>query len=274
MTCVTTASPRREAAWYDANAVRTLARSVLAVVALAVAVVVGGPAPPAMACSCVASTDVEAAAASDAVFVATLVAVELPPPAEIMSSDDPATYTFAVTDVLKGDVAERQEVVSEVSGASCGLELPGEDPLLVFATATSSPISPQPGPGQYYASLCGGTRPLQPGEDLAALRPPPAPSPEEPAAPPATTTTTLATVEPVAPPSTTAVVAPPVESVAPPPTTATALVPVEPAATSPVAVVPEENADRTVAAVAASGLAGGVGILAAGALVATRRAAT
>lgn len=230
-----------------------------------------------MACSCVATTDAEAATVSDAVFVASLVAVEPPPPAEIMSSTDPVTYTFAVAEVLKGDVAERQEIVSEVDGASCGLELQGEGPFLVFATATSSSPSPQLGPGQYYGSLCGGTRPLQPGEDVAALRPaPPPPSPPapvEPTVPPPTTTGAAPTVEPVAPPSTAAVAPVPLEPVVPPPVT-NDLAPVEPVASAPDTLVTEDGADRTAAVVAASGLAGSVGILAAGALVATRRAVT
>lgn len=206
----------------------SLLRSLVAVLALSVAVVVVGPAPPVMACSCAAITDAEAAEASDAVFVGTLVDVERPPPAESRSSTDPATYTFAVSEVLKGDAAERQEVVSEVWGASCGLELRGDGPFLVFATTTSSGWSPRPGPGQYFAHLCGGTRPLRPGEDLTALRPPP-PPPPAPAAPVTAPPTTAAPppTEPAAPPPTTAATPPPTEPVTPPPTTVEAPAPFE-----------------------------------------------
>lgn len=166
---------------------RSLLRSLLAVLALAVAVVVAGPAPPAAACDCGWLPTAEALAAADAVFVATLVDVERPPFGEGSRSDDLATYTFAVTGVHKGEVAERQEIVSEVSGAACGLELRGRGPFLVFGTTrASAPEGGRSGPGQYYAGLCGGTRPLSLLEDIEVLgparRPPPAePAPPEPA---------------------------------------------------------------------------------------------
>lgn len=118
--------------------------------------VVAGPgAQPAAACSCGATSDADKFEQSDAVFVGEVVGYE-PPPADATSSTAPATWVFAVSEVYKGEVAASQEVVSEVSGASCGLEIPREGDFLVFATEDGFQMSV--GNDQYYAGLCGGTR--------------------------------------------------------------------------------------------------------------------
>ena len=72
---------------------------------------------------------------------------------------DPVTYSFAVSRVYKGDVATNQPIDSVVSGASCGLELDGTGPFLVFASADED------GRRALKANLCGGTRPLGSGPD-------------------------------------------------------------------------------------------------------------
>lgn len=118
--------------------------------------VIGPAADPAFACDCSAPTDETAFEQSDAVFVGQFVSYEPPPTRAVMSSADPATWTFEVSEVYKGDVAAIQEVVSEVSGASCGLEIPREGEFLVFATNEGFEMAV--GDGQYYAGLCGGTR--------------------------------------------------------------------------------------------------------------------
>jgi hypothetical protein len=120
-------------------------------------------AAPAQACSCVGLSDAEAFASADAVFVGRLIGYEAPR-APTTSSLDPAVWTFKVREVYKGKVSRKQEVVSAVSGASCGLEIPKHGKFLVFGKATSSNrFEPRPADGQLQASLCGGTRALGDG---------------------------------------------------------------------------------------------------------------
>ena len=61
--------------------------------------------------------------------------------------------------IFKGEPAAVQEVVTVENGASCGLELPGSGPALLFA-GTEPVDLPEidPGPGQLTATLCGGSR--------------------------------------------------------------------------------------------------------------------
>jgi len=130
----------------------------------------GGPAAqPAYACSCAAATDEAAFERSDAVFLGEVVDYESPPQREVSSSADLATWTFAVSETYKGDVAATQEIVSEWSGESCGLEIPQHGEFLVFATRQSS--QGQVGEKQFYAGLCGGTRPIEGGPLAVASAP-------------------------------------------------------------------------------------------------------
>lgn len=138
-----------------------LRRAALLVLAVALLspVVVTSLVTPAGACSCVQLRDTGALAQSDAVFTGRLVDVRRPP--EVHTSLDPATWVFSVDRVYKGVVTKRQEIVTAISGASCGLETTGQGRLLVFAVgAGKSGISPAPARGQYAANLCGGTRSL------------------------------------------------------------------------------------------------------------------
>ncbi len=119
-------------------------------------------APPASACSCVGGTTQEFLDRADAVFTGRLLSRDPERP------DGPASaalHVFAVDTVLKGVVHERQGVVSPQSGASCGLELSGDGPFVVFATR-STDLGGTPfavlEDGQYAAFLCGGTAPLTP----------------------------------------------------------------------------------------------------------------
>ena len=120
-------------------------------------------APPAAACSCEAKTDAVAFAGSDAVFTGRLVerVVERRGDPDVRSSTDRATHRFEVEAVYKGDVAAIQEIVSRDGGESCGLELPEGARAVVFATRASW-AGMDPGPGQYWADLCNGTRLLEP----------------------------------------------------------------------------------------------------------------
>ncbi len=134
-------------------------RLVVSLLVAAVVPVIGvaADATPAHACSCLASTDADAFARADAVFVGRLIGYEVP--RRPTSSLAPAVWKFKVRDVYKGKVLRKQEVVSAVSGASCGLEIPERGTFLVFAnTASSNRIEPRPAKGQLQANLCGGTR--------------------------------------------------------------------------------------------------------------------
>ncbi len=108
-------------------------------------------ATPALACSCAPMTDAEYAASADVVFAGTLLDREEPDSGGIVSSGDLITLTFAVDEVYKGQVGTTAQVRTARSGASCGLELEGEGPFLVFT---------QFGKNGLTASLCGGTREL------------------------------------------------------------------------------------------------------------------
>lgn len=143
---------------------------------LTVPVLIGGllllSAAPAAACSCVAGvSDAEQAANADAVFVGTLVDRREPAQRPVMSSSDPAVLTFEVSRVYKGTVGARQEIVTAQSGVSCGLELVGDGPFLVFGQRDSGGFGYRVDPGQYSAHLCGGSRAISSGgeADLGAL---------------------------------------------------------------------------------------------------------
>lgn len=125
--------------------------------ALAIALTPALGATWASACSCAMQSDAEQAGRAQAVFAGTLVGTDKPK--RITSSIDPVTYTFAVSKVFKGDVATEQPIRSVVDGASCGLELDGTGPFLVFAEADPK------NPSTLRANLCGGTRPLGTGAD-------------------------------------------------------------------------------------------------------------
>ena len=138
-----------------------LRRAALLVLAVALlsSVIVTSLATPAGACSCLQHSDTDALAQSDAVFTGRLVDVRRPQ--EVHTSLDPSTWVFSVDRVYKGVVAKRQEIVTAISGASCGLETTAQGRLLVFAVgAGKSGIGPTPARGQYAANLCSGTRPL------------------------------------------------------------------------------------------------------------------
>ncbi|TFV76677.1 hypothetical protein E4P39_07115 [Blastococcus sp. CT_GayMR19] len=130
-------------------------------------------ATPASACSCVGGTTQEFFDRADAVFTARLVSRE-EPRGRLTSSADPALHVFAVDTVFKGTAHEQQGVVSPVSGATCGLELSGEGPFVVFATRSADlggMLFTTLADDQYAAFLCGGTASSTPAleAELAAL---------------------------------------------------------------------------------------------------------
>ncbi|GAA5129225.1 hypothetical protein [Haloechinothrix salitolerans] len=108
-------------------------------------------AAPALACTCAPMTDAEFADSADVIFAGTLLDRREPDQGGTVSSTDPVTLTFAVSEVYKGQVGTMTQVRTARSGASCGLEIDGEGPFLVFT---------QFGKKGLTASLCGGTRDL------------------------------------------------------------------------------------------------------------------
>jgi hypothetical protein len=119
--------------------------------AIAALVTVVLPAAPAAACSCKASSTAEQYQRADAVFTGTL--VSRTEGQKVDASFPPATYLFTVDEVLKGEVLDRQPVISAWIGASCGLEIGSTGPFAVFAREKQ---------GHLWASLCGGTATLTP----------------------------------------------------------------------------------------------------------------
>lgn len=124
-------------------------------------------AAPAVACSCVSMSDREYVEGADVIFKGTLLDREEPEAGldGLFSSADPATLTFAVSEVYKGQVGPTAQVRTAMSGASCGLEIEGEGPFLVFTEFGDDGLT---------ASLCGGTRdmPEEPPAALGDPRPP------------------------------------------------------------------------------------------------------
>lgn len=109
-------------------------------------------APPSFACSCAGASTAGYVDQADAVVTGTIAGKELPPRRPVMSSGDPVTYTVEVERTFKGDVPDPAEVLSAVSGASCGLEGVGVgERYVLFATAGRG--------GELWAGLCGGTAP-------------------------------------------------------------------------------------------------------------------
>lgn len=103
----------------------------------------------AAACSCALLTTREYVEQADVVARVIIERIEPPPPSEISSSADPATYTLRPTRVWKGGIDGTFTVESAVSGASCGLEFIAEgDDVILFANDSGDGLT---------ASLCGGT---------------------------------------------------------------------------------------------------------------------
>jgi hypothetical protein len=112
----------------------------------------------AAACSCGVLTDEEALEYADAVFIGTLAEV-ITPGGTSYSSADPERFVFEVDEVFRGEVFAHQSVVTARDGASCGLEISGPGPFLVFAV-TDDAFTGGAVDGELYSNLCSGTREL------------------------------------------------------------------------------------------------------------------
>ncbi len=116
--------------------------SLLAVI-LASTFLVGAKA--AYGCSCM-PPDAEALfSASDGVFVGTLIEAPSEPTGLVASSADPVPYVFEVEAAFKGEITSPVTVISAISGASCGLEMPEGASASLFVTERG---------GEWHGSLC------------------------------------------------------------------------------------------------------------------------
>ena len=130
-----------------------LVRASLLVALVAPALVVMGG-TQALACSCIPHPPDRAALKdANAVFSGTMSEVE--EGADI--GFDRVTWTFAVDEVYKGDVAETQEVTSHTQSAACGLVFKEEKKYVVFAYMEA---------GGLETNSCLNTRPLADGTEL------------------------------------------------------------------------------------------------------------
>jgi hypothetical protein len=117
----------------------------------------------AAACSCATVTDAEAYEFADVVFTGTLVEIDTPE-GDIVVSHDPERFVFDVDQVFKGEAQTRQSVVTAREGASCGLEISGPGPFVVFARVDDDGLTGGGVDGEVYSGLCSGTRPLADGD--------------------------------------------------------------------------------------------------------------
>jgi hypothetical protein len=134
----------------------TFLRNVIAALVAVAGLVLVAPAP-AFACSCVGGSAAQFVEWADVVVVGEVTGITPPPQREVMSSGDPATYDVAVDRVLAGKAGETVEVLSAVSGASCGLEgIEVGREYVIFAAYQDIGGEPTK---ELWASLCGGTAP-------------------------------------------------------------------------------------------------------------------
>jgi hypothetical protein len=123
----------------------------------------------ASACSCGELTDTTAVDSADAVFTGMLVDTVEPRWSPIASSGDSMRLVFDVDQVFKGEVFERQSVVTPRDEASCGWTPSSDGPFLVFATDAS--IMSDAIDGELHAGLCSGTRAVPDGQPPEWLGP-------------------------------------------------------------------------------------------------------
>jgi len=97
---------------------------------------------PAYACSCARADTADQISRADVIFSGTVVSDE--------TRSTTRRYVFAVDRVFKGDASVTQVVETSSSSASCGVELAGPGPFVVYAQAGG-------GRTGLTTNLCGGT---------------------------------------------------------------------------------------------------------------------
>ncbi len=158
---------------------------VLLVTGLAVGVMPVLGANPAYACSCVQTDEQDQYDQATHVFKGTLTEGAVERSGDQDSGAGSVTYTFDVLDSYKGTVGDPQKVSTASQSATCGVNLDGTGPFLVFAYDAGDPTGraasvgdDPPAPASPDASdtpaaetpaaeapvltmsLCGGTRPI------------------------------------------------------------------------------------------------------------------
>lgn len=133
------------------NGMRTI-RGLVAALLVGLAITAFAP-TPAYACSCVGGQAADFVVGADVVLTGTMEKRE--EPAAWKSSADPATYTVTVDRVYKGAATSTQEVLTPVSGASCGLEnITLGDRYVVFGSYENLMAESS---DELWATLCAGT---------------------------------------------------------------------------------------------------------------------
>jgi hypothetical protein len=107
-------------------------------------------ASPALACSCTEASDAAHFDRAEVVFKGTLPEHLNPGPYE-------GVVTFAASRVYKGAVSAREQVETGISDASCGWQLHGPGPYLVFGSTEGGEV--------LEANLCSGTRKIGASDD-------------------------------------------------------------------------------------------------------------
>ena len=97
---------------------------------------------PAFACSCASSDTADQISRADVIFSGSVVSDE--------TRSTTRRYVFAVDRVFKGKASVTQVVETSSSSASCGVELSGPGPFVVYAQAGG-------GRTDLTTNLCGGT---------------------------------------------------------------------------------------------------------------------
>ncbi len=156
-----------------------LCRILLALLIAAGVIVV--PASSASACSCAVLSPREYLRHSDAVFTGRLMSTGT---SSVSVNGVPLrVLNFRVGRVFKGAVTSVEEVVTAYDSATCGLDLRGHGPFLVFASGGNA----RPGEPRYSSSLCSGTREISDSHPVPAVlgtAAPPVSRPSEPTARP------------------------------------------------------------------------------------------
>lgn len=139
-------------------------RRLLIVATISTLVAVAAPATV-LACSCAQLGPGQALENADAAWVGVVTAIDNPQDPQEELGNDPIRYTFAVEDVIKGQLASSIVVRSSPSSASCGQEFGLAQRWRVFAYADEN--------RQLQTSLCSG-------DELLAERVNPTPRPTGP----------------------------------------------------------------------------------------------
>jgi hypothetical protein len=113
-------------------------------------------AAPAHACTCIGFTDDQAFARADVVFTGRAVARTT----SILPARSPAStlWTFTVDAVYKGTAARRQGVVTMGDGPACGLDVPRDQAVVVFARRRPHTLEADLDGATLWANQCEGTR--------------------------------------------------------------------------------------------------------------------